>query len=162
MLKISLATVALFLVAIASVFIFLASSDRPLFALGGSAPSNLGIKDGRLAPCLTTPNCVSSQAINDPQHFIAPIEYKCSSPEAYDRVKQFLESQKLTKITNQTENYIYAQATSRLMGFVDDVEFYFNPETKVIEVRSASRVGESDLGVNRKRIEQIRSDILRA
>jgi len=67
--------------------------------------------------------------------------------------------QKRTKIITQADNYIYAQSTSRLMGFVDDVEFYFNPETNLIDVRSASRIGESDLGVNRKRIEQIRADI---
>jgi uncharacterized protein (DUF1499 family) len=159
--KIFLAILALFLVAIASLSIFLTTTDQPLLALSGSAPTNLGINDGKLAPCLSTPNCVSSQAINDSQHYIAPIKYESSAQEAYIKVKELLESQKRTQIITQTDNYIYAQATSRLMGFVDDVEFYFNPDTKQIDIRSASRIGESDLGVNRQRIEQIRADILR-
>jgi uncharacterized protein (DUF1499 family) len=160
MMKISLAVVSVILIAIASLFIYLASNDQPLFAFGGSAPANLGITNGKLAPCLTSPNCVSSQA-TDPQHYIDPITYKSSVIEAYAQVKQLLESQKRTQIITQTDNYIYAIATSHLMGFVDDVEFYFNPETKLIDVRSASRIGESDLGVNRNRVEQIRSEIIR-
>jgi uncharacterized protein (DUF1499 family) len=159
MIKISLAVASVILIAIASLFIYLSSSDQPLFAFSGSTPTNLGITDGKLATCLTTSNCVSSQA-TDPQHYIAPIPYKSSTPEAYTQVKQLLESQKRTQIITQTDNYIYATATSHLMGFVDDVEFYFNPETKLIDVRSASRIGESDLGVNRQRIEQIRAEII--
>jgi uncharacterized protein (DUF1499 family) len=157
--KISLGIVLILLIAIASLSIFLVNSDQPLFALSGSTPTNLGIKDGKFAPCLVTPNCVSSQA-TDPQHYIAPITYKSSSTEAYTQIKKLLENQKHTQIISETDNYIYAQATSRLMGFVDDVEFYFNPETKLIEVRSASRIGESDLGINRQRIEKLRSVIL--
>jgi uncharacterized protein (DUF1499 family) len=159
MMKISLGLLALLLVAIASFTIYLSNSDRPLFALSGTAPINIGINDGKLTPCLTTPNCVSSGARNDPQHYIDPIKYESSSAEAYAKIEQILESQKRTKIITKTDNYIYAQSTSRLMGFIDDVEFYFNPETQLIDVRSASRLGESDLGVNRKRIEQIRADI---
>ncbi len=161
MFKISIAIVSIFLVAIVSLSIYLSISDRPLLALGGLTPNNLGITDGKLAPCLKTPNCVSSQAIGDSQHYIAPILYDSSPQEAYAKIEQLLQSQKGTQIINKADNYIYAQSTSRLMGFVDDVEFYFNPDpqTKTIEVRSASRIGESDLGVNRKRIEQIRADI---
>jgi uncharacterized protein (DUF1499 family) len=160
MTKISLAIVSIILIAIASVFIYLSSSDQPLFAFNGAAPTNLGISDGKLAPCLSTPNCVSSQA-SDPQHQIDPISYSSSTTEAYDQVKKLLESQKRIQIITQTDNYIYAIATSHLMGFVDDVEFYFQPDTKVIDVRSSSRIGESDLGVNRQRIEQVRSEISR-
>ncbi|WP_371257755.1 DUF1499 domain-containing protein [Synechococcus sp. PCC 7502] len=147
--------VSLFLVAIACLYLFWSSGDQPLFALTGVTPTNLGINDNKLAACPSSPNCVSSQAI-DPQHYIAPIQYQSSNPEAYSKLKQLVESQKRTQIIAQTDNYIYAQTTSRLMGFVDDVEFYFRPDTQLIEVRSASRLGESDLGVNRQRIEQIR------
>jgi len=158
MMKISLGLLALLLVAIASFTIYVSSNDQPLFALSGDAPKNIGLNNGKLAPCLTTPNCVSSGAVGDPQHYIEPIKYESSSSEAYAKIQKIIELQKRTKIITQAENYIYAQSTSRLMGFIDDVEFYINPETKLIDVRSASRLGESDLGVNRKRIEQIRAD----
>ena len=59
-------------------------------------------------------------------------------------------------------DYLYAEYSSALFGFVDDVEFYFPPETHIIHVRSASRLGHSDLGVNRKRIEAIRARLLRS
>ncbi len=140
----------LFLAALASLF-FLASST--------SAPSNLGIINGKLAPCPATPNCVSSEA-SDPQHFIAGITYKSSSSEeAYAIVKQLLLIQKNAKIITETNDYIYAQFTSQLLRFVDDVEFYFRPDAKIVDIRSASRVGESDLGVNRNRIEQIKAQL---
>lgn len=158
MLKTSLIIVTVLVVAIASLFIYQSQTNQSLFA--GTAPTNLGINDGKFAPCLTTPNCVSSQAnINDPQHYIAPIKYESDAITTQVKLKELLESQKLTKIVTQTDGYIYAQFTSQLMGFIDDVEFYFTPEAKLIQVRSASRLGESDLGVNRQRIEQIRSKI---
>ncbi len=62
-----------------------------------------------------------------------------------------------TTIVDSTDNYLYAEFASKLMGFVDDVEFYLDPAESVIQVRSASRLGESDLGVNRKRLEEIRA-----
>ena len=62
-------------------------------------------------------------------------------------------------IIKETNNYLYAEFTSKLMGFVDDVEFYFDDDGKFIQVRSASRLGESDLGVNRQRIEEIRAKL---
>ena len=61
-----------------------------------------------------------------------------------------------TEVVTQTDDYIRARSTSRLMGFIDDVEFYFPTDKKEIEMRSASRLGDSDLGVNRRRLEQIR------
>jgi len=70
MMKISLGLLALLLVAIASFTIYVSSNDQPLFALSGDAPTNIGLNNGKLAPCLTTPNCVSSGAVGDPQHYI--------------------------------------------------------------------------------------------
>jgi uncharacterized protein (DUF1499 family) len=158
MVKTFLIIFTLLLIAIASLFIYQSQTNQSLFV--GTTPTNLGVTNGNLAPCLATPNCVSTQAnINDPTHYITPIKYESDPNTAQAKLRELLESQKLTKIVTQTENYIYAQFTSRLMGFVDDVEFYFTPEAKLIHVRSASRLGESDLGVNRQRIEQIRSVI---
>jgi uncharacterized protein (DUF1499 family) len=129
-----------------------------LTGCSGTTP-DLGVNNGKLMPCPKTPNCVNSQAA-DEKHYIQPIHYTGTQQEAQDRLLQILESEKQTKILATQENYIRAEFTSALFRFVDDVEFYFPEEQadeKIIHIRSASRVGYSDLGANRKRIEQIRS-----
>jgi uncharacterized protein (DUF1499 family) len=127
-----------------------------LFA--GTRPDNLGVSAGKLAPCPSTPNCVSSQS-QDVGHFIEPLTYQSSAREAIAALKQIIESQPRTKIIAETDNYLYAEFATPWMGFVDDVEFSIQENPQIIEVRSASRLGESDLGVNRQRIEQIRSKL---
>lgn len=123
----------------------------------GAAPQNLGVVDRHFAPCPSSPNCVSSQAIaTDSTHYIAPLIYEGDRQQAMATLTQILGVVPRTTITEQTEAYIHAESRSRLMGFVDDVEFYFPPDQSIIEMRSASRLGESDLGVNRRRLEQIR------
>ncbi|MDY6823782.1 MAG: DUF1499 domain-containing protein [Thermodesulfobacteriota bacterium] len=120
----------------------------------GTPPANLGVTDGRLSPCPDTPNCVNSQSPGTP-HYIAPIAYEGKKNEAYKRLRRVITSMPRAKITKEKPDYLRTEFTSLVMRFVDDVEFYF-PEAPVIHVRSASRVGYSDLGVNRKRIETIR------
>jgi uncharacterized protein (DUF1499 family) len=127
-----------------------------LFSFSGSQPSNLGIQQGQFAACASTPNCVSSQA-QDAAHHIDPIAYQGEAEVAFAALKQAVQEQPRTAIVNATDDYLYAQFTSKLMGFVDDVELYLNRSAGVIEVRSASRLGESDLGVNRQRIETLRA-----
>jgi uncharacterized protein (DUF1499 family) len=120
----------------------------------------LGIDDSKLMPCPKTPNCVNSQA-HDEKHYIEPINYSGARQAAHDRLLQIIRSEKRTEILTDQEDYIRVEFTSALFRFVDDVEFYFpkeNADDKVIHVRSASRVGSSDLGANRKRIERIRSE----
>lgn len=124
----------------------------------GKRPSNLGVRDGKLAPCPSTPNCVCSQS-EDAEHKIEPLTYKSTPQVAFTQLKQAIESQPRTKIITQSPNYLYAEFTSAIMKFVDDVEFYLDEGAKVIHVRSASRLGQSDLGVNRKRIETIRAKL---
>ncbi|BFM39123.1 DUF1499 domain-containing protein [Synechocystis sp. LKSZ1] len=136
-------------------------TNSPVAALPGTAklfagsPPTLGIQDSHLAPCPQTPNCVSSQA-TDSTHTIAPLAYQGSSHEAYQALIRVLGVVPRTKIIEQQENYIRAESQSRLLGFVDDLEFYFPADSGVIQVRSSARLGESDLGVNRRRLEQIR------
>jgi uncharacterized protein (DUF1499 family) len=130
-----------------------------LTGCSGTMP-NLGINNSELAPCPKTPNCVSSQA-HDQEHYIEPIHYEVTQQQARDRLLQIIRSEKRTKILTDHSDYIRVEFTSALFRFVDDVEFYFPNEKsgeKIIHVRSASRVGSSDLGVNRKRIEHIRSE----
>ncbi len=124
----------------------------------GTMP-DLGINNGELTPCPKTPNCVNSQAVGEKQ-YIQPIRYAGTRRAARARLLQTLESEKRIKILTAQENYIRVEFTSALFRFVDDVEFYFPEEQAgetVIHIRSASRVGYSDLGANRKRIERIRS-----
>ncbi|MGK7917122.1 MAG: DUF1499 domain-containing protein [Prochloraceae cyanobacterium] len=124
-----------------------------MFNFAGKRPDNLGVKDGQLAPCPGTPNCVSTQS-QDPKAKIAPLA-KVSIAE----LKKVIESMERTTIIEETDNYLYAEFKSQLMGYVDDVEFYLDPNENVVHVRSASRLGKSDLGVNRKRVETIREKL---
>ena len=129
-----------------------------LTGCSGTMP-NLGIKNSELAPCPKTPNCVSSQA-HDKKHFIEPIIFAGTQHEAHARLLQIIESEKRTRIITDQKDYIRVEFTSALFRFVDDEEFYFPKEKAdetVIHARSATRVGRSDFGVNRKRIERIRS-----
>lgn len=125
-----------------------------LFA--GQRPSNLGVTDGQLSPCPSSPNCVVSQGNPDAEHGIAPLVYSGDAPSALAKLESVIQAMPRTAIINKTDTYLYAEFTSKLMGYVDDVEFYLDPEASVIHVRSASRLGQSDLGVNRKRVEEIR------
>lgn len=124
-----------------------------MFNFSGKRPNNLGIKDGKLTPCPGTPNCVNSQS-SEAQSKIDPLP-ACPIPE----LKKVIENMERTTIIEETDNYLYAEFKTPLMGFVDDVEFYLEPEENVIHVRSASRLGKSDLGLNRKRVEAIRAKL---
>ena len=146
---------SLLLVAVCGLGAKIAFTGEPqLFA--GSRPSNLGVQTSQLAPCPSTPNCVNSQS-QDAVHQIAPLTYASSPQEAMAHLKTALQSFKRVKLITEAENYLYAEFTIPVVGFVDDVEFLLDKDAKAIHVRSASRLGESDLGVNRRRIETIRA-----
>lgn len=125
------------------------------FVFSSPALAAIGLNDGQLSPCPESPNCVVSQN-GDADHSIASIPYTSDRAEAKETLLKVLSVVPRTEVIEQTDNYIHAESTSRIFKFVDDAEFYFPEDEKVIHVRSASRVGESDLGVNRRRIEQIR------
>jgi len=114
-----------------------------------------GAINGRLAPCPDSPNCVCSQD-QDEQHQISPLKYTGATAEARQHLLEVLQQQRGCRIVVQENDYLRAEFRSLVFGFVDDVEFLFDPGQNVIQVRSASRIGHSDLGVNRKRIETIR------
>ncbi|QTA81735.1 DUF1499 [Desulfonema limicola] len=125
-------------------------------ACSGQKPDNIGITRGKLAPCPSSPNCVISQD-GDKSHSIEPIAYKTSRTKAFNILEKIIESQERAVIIDKKDNYLYAEFRTKIMRFVDDVEFYFPENEQVIHVRSASRLGYSDMGVNRKRVENIRS-----
>mgnify|MGYP001791108270 FL=1 len=115
----------------------------------------LGITDNHLTPCPTSPNCVVSQN-GDKKHAIESIPYHIDREQAKKTLLKVLTVVPRTEVVEETDNYIHALSKSRIFKFIDDVEFYFPEDENVIHVRSASRVGESDLGVNRTRMQQIR------
>lgn len=126
-----------------------------LFA--GKPPTNLGAKDGRLAPCPSSPNCVSSQADPaDRTHAIAPLALEGDPARAWHALRDLVAGWERARIVAEQEGYLRAEFTTKLMGFVDDVEFLLDPGARVIHVRSASRLGHRDFGVNRERVEAIR------
>ena len=121
----------------------------------GSASAAIGNNSDRLEPCPSSPNCVVS-VNGDEEHQIDPIAYNSDRATAKETLLKVLSVVPRTEVIENTDNYIHAESTSRIFKFVDDVDFYFPEDKNVIHIRSASRVGESDLGVNRRRMEQIR------
>jgi uncharacterized protein (DUF1499 family) len=121
---------------------------------------NLGVHDGKLAPCPASPNCVSSQSA-DQEHGIEPLRYAGPPGEVLERLKKAITGMKRARIITEAGGYLHAEFTSAFFRFVDDVEFFVDERASVIHVRSASRLGHSDLGVNRKRIEDIRAAMTR-
>ncbi|GAC1324174.1 MAG: DUF1499 domain-containing protein [Isosphaeraceae bacterium] len=119
-------------------------------------PENLGVRNGRLLDCPDSPNCVCSDA-SEPSHRIEPLRFAGEPREALARLKKTIAAIPRLKIVSETENYLRVEASSLVFRFVDDVEFLIDPVARVICIRSASRVGHSDFGVNRRRIERIRS-----
>jgi uncharacterized protein (DUF1499 family) len=116
-------------------------------------PTNLGIKDGRLAPCRPSPNCVSSQADPaDGEHYIAPIAFR--GPPA--TLRRAVESMERATVITAEGNYLYAEYRTKLLRYVDDLELYYDEKQGLVQVRSASRLGRRDFGVNRARVEALR------
>ena len=122
----------------------------------GSRPSQIGAAGGRLAPCPDSPNCVSSQS-EDKGHAVAPLRYEGAAEAAMRELVGVIRGMRGARIKTVQEQYIHAEFTSFLFRFVDDVEFLLDDGPKTIHVRSVSRVGYSDLGVNRRRVGAIRS-----
>ena len=123
----------------------------------GKRPTNLGVTDGRLAPSKRSPNCVSSQADPaDAEHYIAPVKFTGSAVDAIAALRKIVEASGNALVVKHDATHLYAEFKSKLLGFVDDVEFYASEKEGVIHVRSASRLGRRDFGVNRERIESVR------
>lgn len=136
-------------------FVPISSASAAIFHFEGTVPDNLGVNNGFLSPCPSSPNCVVSQK-DDESHYIEPITYQSDRQTAKSTLLKVLSVVPNTTIVKETEDYIRTESRSKIMGFVDDAEFYFPENEKIIKIRSASRLGESDLGVNRRRLEQIR------
>lgn len=142
-------------------YLVILASCALLAGCSGISP-DLGVSNGQLAPCPPSSNCVNSQA-TDENHTIQPFYYKGTPQKAQEALLRAFKSEERGKLISANETYVRAEFTSSLFRFVDDVEFYISKTPTgdiVIHVRSASRIGSSDFGVNRKRIERIRSNLL--
>jgi uncharacterized protein (DUF1499 family) len=135
-----------------SVVALVASS---LVACAGPRPSTLGPSGERLAACPASPNCVSSDA-TDAAHAVAPFALAVPAAQAWPVVLDAVAALPRTRIVTDAEGYLHAECRSALLGFVDDLELQLHPSAGQIAVRSASRLGHSDLGVNRRRVETLR------
>jgi uncharacterized protein (DUF1499 family) len=113
-----------------------------------------------LSPCPDSPNCVSTLSPSqDSRHAIAPYRFSRTKSDAKALWKTVIAGLPRTRLVEEDETYLHYEFTSLLLRFVDDVEFLFDDEAKAIHFRSASRTGYGDLGVNRRRMEDIRSRI---
>jgi len=136
-------------VAVLAVFSGLALLTR---WLSSRRPSHLGVSEGQLAPCPDRPNCVSSQVADS--HTIEPLRFEGDPRIAWQRLIEIVHDMPRCRVISQNDDYLHAEVRSLVFGFVDDLEFVLANDC--IHVRSASRLGYSDLGVNRRRVEQIR------
>ena len=131
--------------------------------LQGRAPDNLGVREGKLKPPSKTPNSVSSQADLWPGHEQADYARIAALPLAGDgaatlaRIQAIVAAMPGAQVVKSQPDYLYATFTTPLMKYTDDVEFWFDPAARAVQVRSASRLGRKDLGANRARIEAIRA-----
>ena len=118
-------------------------------------PTNLGVTDGKLQPCGGADNCVCSEYA-DAESAMPPIPFEGTPEAAMKQLIDVISSMPRTTITEQTRDYLHVEFRSLIFRFTDDVEFRLDETDSLIHFRSASRVGKSDLGVNRHRMEQIR------
>jgi uncharacterized protein (DUF1499 family) len=131
-----------------------------LFSCAGTRPTNLGLHGSVLGPCPSSPNCVSSDA-RDASHRVEALELAVPAAEAWRAARAAVAGLPRTVIVTETPDYLHAECASALFGFVDDLELHLRASEGRIAVRSASRLGHSDMGVNRRRVEGLRAELVR-
>ncbi|MBZ9687198.1 DUF1499 domain-containing protein [Clostridium estertheticum] len=118
-------------------------------------PNNLGVTNGKLAQMPNKPNAVSSQT-EEKDKKVEPLEFKGNLNDSKQQMIKVIENYGNAKIVKNDTNYIYVVFTTGIMKYHDDVEFYFDESKKLIQIRSASRIGYSDMGLNRERYNKLR------
>jgi len=131
-----------------------------LLSCTGKRPVNIGVSDSGLAPCPTSPNCVSSDAV-DNSHSIPPLQLDVPPNAAWKTARELVAQLPRTHIVQETSGYLHAECQSALLGFVDDLELHLRPAENIIAIRSASRLGYADFGVNRRRVEALRQALIK-
>lgn len=131
-----------------------------LRSVTAARPDHLGAVDGKLAPAPSSPNCVSTQTDSE-SHKMEPISYQQDDVDVIRCLREIVLSQPNATVIEETDSYLYAEFRSQIFRFVDDVEFLIDKDSRVVHFRSASRTGHSDLGVNRSRMNRIRTEFLK-
>ena len=131
---------------LATLFIFFGCSGHP--------PENLGDRRSALSPCPDRPNCVSTKS-RVARHAMQPLPFKGTRNESRDRILGVIQGMTGSSIMSASDDYIHVQFKTRIWRFVDDVEFYFDDDARLIHFRSASRIGYYDFGKNRRRMKRI-------
>jgi uncharacterized protein (DUF1499 family) len=137
----------------------LAVSLMAFLSCAGQRPTDLGVAEGRLRACPDSPNCVSTAAV-DAVHRIAPFDLAVAPAVAWPAVQAAVAEIPRCRIVTVTSDYLHAEVRSAVFGFVDDLEVYLPAGGITLMVRSASRLGYSDFGVNRRRVEALRAALL--
>ena len=156
-------TAAIWVIGLALAMALAAVVAGQIGVFGGSLPNDLGVAGGRLKAPSKTPNCVSSQAglhAGNPVQqsaMVAPLPLRGTVGQAMAQVRTAALGLPGAKLVSERPDYLYLQYRTRWLGFVDDAEFWADPAAGVVQVRSASRIGRKDFGVNRERIEAIRA-----
>lgn len=131
-----------------------------LFSCSGQRPTNIGISNAKLTDCPASPNCVSSDASDD-AHKVLPFQLNTPAADAWLAAKQSVLKLPRIEIITETNDYLHAEFSSALFGFVDDLELQLRAAEGIIAIRSASRLGYSDFGVNNKRVETLRDALIK-
>jgi uncharacterized protein (DUF1499 family) len=152
----ALKTFAIRLVIVIGIVVAGTTALMAILARVVKSPANLGVREGRLAPCPNSPNCVSTQS-QDPRHQIAPIPYTTSPEKAKAALIEIIRAMEGTQIITDDLAYVHAEFRTPGFGYVDDVEFFVDQEAQVIHFRSSARLPYYDFEVNRKRMEAVRA-----
>ncbi len=147
--KATFITLAIVVTVIVAVVVF-------VLVKNSNIPSGLGLNSGKLAPMPTSPNAVSSQTADEEKR-VAPFPFKGDVQETKEAIKQALLAYENIEIQTEDQNYIHAISTTKTMKYHDDLEFYFDEQAGLVHFRSASRVGYSDMGLNRERYSRLKS-----
>ena len=127
-----------------------------LISMLSTAPQDLGVRQGRLAACPDSPNCISTFADSDDSvHYLAAVSYRGDSGELLEKIKSYMKSHERALVKKESELYLYFECRTLLCRYIDDVEVYLDEKEHLIHLRSASRLGHSDLGANRRRLESL-------
>lgn len=135
--------------------------DQPMGLFSGPRPQNLGYATGKFSPPSWKPNCVSSTVDKNDTHYIEPLAFTGAPDETWKKLHNIVKASPRTTVVQDSPKYLYAEFKSEGLGFIDDVEFSIDEQAKVIQVRSASRLGVRDFNVNRQRIESIRAQLVK-
>lgn len=127
----------------------------------GKSPQGLGVTNGAFKPCSWKPNCVNSTAdpARDAAHYVEPLTFSGNAAKAWTAASTLVKNGTRVSIVTESTGYLHAEVRSKAMGYVDDVELFLDDTAKLIHVRSASRLGVRDFGVNRARVEALRGKL---